>query len=89
MQTSPRASTARQPSSPPPFGGMRLLESSEVKALLGYSDNASFWSMVRAAGMPFIKLNARRIMFEESAVKAWLDTRTVGRRTRDFPARMA
>jgi hypothetical protein len=61
---------------------MRLLASSEVKALLGYTDTGSFWSAVRAAGVPFIKFNSRRIYFEEAALKAWLDSKTVGRRYR-------
>ncbi len=66
----------------PILDGMRLLRSHEVKALLGYTDTGSFWAAVRAAGVPFIRMNARRIYFEEAALKAWLESKTVGRRHR-------
>lgn len=63
---------------PAPFGGSRLLKASEVQHLLGYTNKGAFFAAVRAAGVPFIKFNQRRILFEEAAVQAWLDSRTVG-----------
>ena len=47
--------------------------------MLGYSDAASFWSAVRKGGILHVRINARRIMFDEQAVNAWLDARTVGK----------
>ena len=64
----------------PTLGGARFLTAKEVKPLLGYTDTAAFWHAVRRAGIPFIRINRRRIIFEESALRAWLDSRTVGRR---------
>ena len=64
----------------PILGGLRLLRSCEVKSLLGYGDTGAFWAAVRAAGIPHIRINPRRIVFEEAAVKAWLESRTVGGR---------
>ena len=62
-----------------PFDGARFLTAAQVMPLLGYSDRSAFWCAVKAAGIPFIRINARRCLFEESAVRAWLDARTVGR----------
>ena len=76
----------KRPLNPPSYtaspilGGMRLLQSHEVKALLGYTDTGAFWAAVRAAGIPHIRINARRIVFEEATLKGWLTSRTVGRR---------
>ena len=61
-----------------PFGGARFLTAKQVMPLFGYSDVGSFWSACRAAGVPFIKFNQRKILFEEKAVQAWLDSRRVG-----------
>lgn len=56
----------------------RLLKSSEVRKLLGFSDPSSFWSFVRAQGVPHIRFNSRNIRFEPAAIEAWLDRRRVG-----------
>ena len=61
-----------------PFGGARFLSANQLRPAMGYSDRAAFWSAVRAAGVPFIKINQRKILFEERAVAAWLDSRRVG-----------
>ena len=63
----------------PPLSDRRFLKSEIVRNMLGYSDAASFWSAVRKGGIPHIRINARRIMFDEAAVRAWLDSRTVGK----------
>jgi predicted DNA-binding transcriptional regulator AlpA len=73
----------------PIIGGLRLLQSSEVKKLFGYTNTSSFWAAVRKAGIPHIRINPRRIVFEEAAVRAWIESKTVGRRARDFPVRAA
>lgn len=62
-----------------PLDGARFLKAREVMALLGYTDRASFWLAVKASGLPFIRLSPRRTVFEESAVREFLDRRTVGK----------
>ncbi len=61
-----------------PLAGARFLSSREVMPLLGYRDLSGFWDAVKAAGIPFIRINSRRCVFEESSLRAWLDRRTVG-----------
>ncbi len=50
--------------------------------LLGYADRAAFWVAVKAAGIPFIRINPRRCLFDEATVQAWLRSRTVHKRAR-------
>jgi len=47
--------------------------------LTGHSDRSAFWQWARRAGMPFIKLSAKRYVIEESAFRAWLNSRTIGK----------
>jgi predicted DNA-binding transcriptional regulator AlpA len=58
--------------------GITLIKSSAVMATLGYSDRSSFWTAVKAAGIPFVRINSRNCVFEESALRAWIKSRTVG-----------
>ncbi len=55
----------------------------QLFSLLAYSDPSTAWKAVRKAGVPFIRINPRRILFEESQVRAWLDRRTVGNRIKE------
>lgn len=59
------------------FGGKRFVKSGAVMELLGYQDRASFWDFVRRSGVPHVRLNARRILFEEQALLDWLRRRSV------------
>lgn len=52
-----------------------LMSSNELMSLLGYKDRGSFWSLVYGKGIPHIRLNARVIKFERSAVDDWLRQR--------------
>jgi hypothetical protein len=81
MKTTRKSSRASYLQSPtaPILGGMRLLRASDLMPILGYKDRGSFWAAVRAAGMPYIRFNQRRIYFEESTVLAWFETKSVGR----------
>jgi hypothetical protein len=45
--------------------------------LLGYQDRASFWDFVRRSGVPHVRLNARRILFEEQALLDWIRRKSV------------
>ena len=49
---------------------------------LGYADGPSFYRFVRSAGLPHIRLNARRIMFDEATLNDWLARRTIGKAVR-------
>lgn len=46
--------------------------------LTGHRDRSAFWQWARRAGLPFIKLSAKRYVVEEPTLRAWLDSRTVG-----------
>ncbi len=54
------------------LAGRRYLKSNVVMELLGYQNRAAFWEFIRSAGVPHVRLNARRIMFEEQALSDWL-----------------
>ena len=49
------------------------LKSSVVMEALGYTNRAAFWEFVRSAGVPHIRLNARRIIFDETAIMDWIE----------------
>lgn len=68
MKTEPSIEATRLPG--------QLLTSAVVRARWGYKDRASFWSFVRSAGVPHIRLNARRIMFDENQLADWLAKRS-------------
>ena len=69
--------TSLTPAQSQVFGGKRFLKSGVVMELLGYQDRASFWDFVRRSGMPHVRLNARRILFEEQALLDWIRRRSV------------
>jgi hypothetical protein len=56
----------------------RLRTARQVRQLLGYNSPSGFWQFVHSAGVPFIRLNSRRIMFDSAAVENWLRHRAVG-----------
>jgi hypothetical protein len=53
-----------------------LVSSKVVMPRLGYRNRASFWEFVRRHGVPHIRFNARRIMFEPNALNNWLSRRS-------------
>jgi len=55
------------------------MKSEEAQRLLCYTDKKSFWDFVHAQGVPCVRLNARRILFDRAAVEAWLGRRTIGK----------
>jgi hypothetical protein len=63
-----------------PLAEAKFLKPAEVMRLLRINDRANFWSTVRTAGIPHVVFSRRRILFEEHAVRAFLDSRTVGKR---------
>lgn len=55
-----------------------LWPAKKVMAALGYRNRDAFWSFVKKSGLPRIRLNARRIVFDPRAVDAWLQRRAIG-----------
>jgi hypothetical protein len=66
-----------------PLNGAKFISPKVVFALLGYRDSSVGWKAVRRAGIPYVRINARRILFEEVQVRAWIDRHTVGTRMKD------
>jgi hypothetical protein len=66
-----------------------LLSSGAVMARFGYKSRSSFWAFVTAKGVPHIKFNGRKIMFDPAALAEWEAKRTVGGRTTPRPPRGA
>lgn len=60
----------------PPLNGRRYLPSRTVMEMLNYRNRASFHEWIKSSGVPHTRLNARKIVFDESALSAWLETRT-------------
>ena len=56
-----------------------LWTANEVKVFLGYRNTSAFWAFVHASGVPYLQMNARRIMFHRPALEAWLRRRAVGK----------
>ncbi len=65
-----------------PLAGAKFLGKEIVKPITGHKDDSAFWQFVHRNGVPFVRLGARRIVFEESALRAWLDSRSVGQKRR-------
>ena len=60
-----------------------LIKIAAVMKLLGYRSPWGLMRFVRANGVPFIQLNACRIMFDQDKLQAWLDARTSPQPTKD------
>ena len=60
-----------------PVAGIgNLLTSTQVMGILGYRNRPGFFQFCRAHGVPHIRLNARRIMFDANVLNAWLASRS-------------
>ena len=47
-------------------------------AFFGYKNLTSFMVFVRAEAVPFIRLNARKVVFNPDALEQWIKRRSVG-----------
>ena len=47
-------------------------------AFFGYKNNSAFFIFVRAQGVPFVRLNARKLVFDAASLEAWIAKRTIG-----------
>lgn len=63
---------------PAVLGSGRNFTSAEAMGILGYSDTTSFLQAAKRAGIPYVRVSARRIIFRERDLEAWMDARTVG-----------
>ena len=57
----------------------RLLSGAEVMMKFGYKNRSYFWQFIKYSGVPHIRFNARKIMFDPRALDGWLARRSVGR----------
>ena len=55
-----------------------LLDPDEVMPVFGYSNRVSFLRFVKESGVPHIRLNERRIMFDAESINRWIRSREVG-----------
>lgn len=57
----------------------KFLTSREVMALLRYSRPTTFFENVRRLGIPHVRINPRKILFPDAALKRWIELRSVGK----------
>ena len=50
----------------------------------GYSSRSSFWEFVHAKGVPHIRINGRKVMFDPLALNRWLEKRDTSGKPRQF-----
>jgi hypothetical protein len=50
----------------------------ELMSRWGYRSRSAFWQFVHASGVPHLRLNARRVVFERRAVESWEAKRRIG-----------
>jgi hypothetical protein len=62
-----------------PLDGRRFATSSAVMGLFGYGSRAAFHQFVKASGVPCLRLNSRRFMFDEAQLQDWIAKRSTGR----------
>jgi predicted DNA-binding transcriptional regulator AlpA len=55
-----------------------LLSPEEVMAWLGYRNRDAFMRMVRKAGIPRVRINARVVRFYRSQIEAYIRRKRVG-----------
>lgn len=60
----------------------RFLKSRAVMVLFGYKNRSSFHQWVKSSGVPHVRLNQRRIVFEEAQLSDWVTKHSVGAHTR-------
>ena len=53
----------------------------------GYRSRGKFWAFVYAEGVPHIRVNPRKIMFNQDALEQWIKRRQIGRH--DIPPRLS
>lgn len=55
-----------------------LVTPEEVMAVLRYTDRDSFMHMARRKGIPRVRINARKILFDRVGTELWIRRRWIG-----------
>ncbi len=61
-----------------PIADAKIIQTEALMARFGYTNRQAFYEFARGAGLPFIRLSRKRIIFEESSLNRWLASRVVG-----------
>ena len=61
-----------------PLTEQNYLKAKDVKKMLCYDDNSAFYQAVRELAIPHIRINSRKFVFPEDALRAWMQKRSVG-----------
>jgi|APCry1669189844_1035258.scaffolds.fasta_scaffold34262_2 predicted DNA-binding transcriptional regulator AlpA len=56
----------------------KILDADAVMMRLNYRDRSAFWDSVHRNHIPHIRISCRKILFEESTLNDWIDSRRVG-----------
>jgi hypothetical protein len=60
------------------LSGVQLLTTREAMSFFRATDTASFLQLARRSGIPFIRVGARKLLWRESDLIAFTESRTVG-----------
>lgn len=60
------------------LSGVRMLTTREAMSFFRATDVASFLQLARRSGIPFIRIGARKLLWRESDLIAFTESRTVG-----------
>jgi hypothetical protein len=58
--------------------GVKLLTTREAMSFFRATDTTSFLQLARRSGIPFIRIGARKLLWRESDLIAFTESRTVG-----------
>ncbi len=56
----------------------QFLKTAEVMKLFGFTNRTTFWQFVKRAGVPYVALGQRTMRFEASALRSYINARSVG-----------
>lgn len=54
------------------------LSSREAAKLMGYSNPVSYLRAVRKYGIPHIRINEKKLIFDRASLERWKQSRTIG-----------
>lgn len=60
------------------LSGVKMLTTREAMSFFRATDTASFLQLARRSGIPFIRIGARKLLWRESDLIAFTESRTVG-----------
>lgn len=68
---------------------MTLWDTKETADRIGWSERSLERARVSGEGPPFIRIGARRVMYSQDAVTAWLTQRTYQHRAAELAGKVA